>query len=299
MKSRVANLIVAGVSKCGSTSLFSYLASHPDVCGSSVKETQFFMPLKFGKELLPISEYENYFSKCANEKFRLDATPYYLFGRKKIAEAIREVSPDAKIIFIFREPAARSFSWYQHAQYHLMAPAETSFLDFISEGEKRIRENENSWDNYTRSLQEGFYFESLQDWFNIFTNENIKIVFFENLKNNPRNVLHEICEWLNIDSALIPDSVLVPENTRGNYRFRWFRNLFLWARKNQKKLFLTSKPLNRFLKKVEQRLNKTSRKESMSDDDKKYLQNIFKTHNESLKKLLIEKGYSEFPDWLK
>ena len=49
MQAKRANLIVAGVSKCGSTSLFSYLAAHPDVCGSNVKETQFFMPLKFDK----------------------------------------------------------------------------------------------------------------------------------------------------------------------------------------------------------------------------------------------------------
>ncbi|TSA49978.1 MAG: hypothetical protein D4R43_02975, partial [Sphingobacteriales bacterium] len=119
MEPKYANLIVAGVSKCGSTSLFSYLAAHSEVCGSNVKETKFFMPLKFGQQLPPLSEYENYFTNYNNEKYRLDATPSYLFGGKKLAQAIRDNLSDVKIIFILRNPVGRSYSWYQHCLYHL------------------------------------------------------------------------------------------------------------------------------------------------------------------------------------
>ena len=35
-------LLIAGVNKAGTTSVFQYLSSHPDVCGSAVKETKFF-----------------------------------------------------------------------------------------------------------------------------------------------------------------------------------------------------------------------------------------------------------------
>ena len=38
----VANAIIAGVTKAGTTSLFQYLHAHPDVCPSSTKETLFF-----------------------------------------------------------------------------------------------------------------------------------------------------------------------------------------------------------------------------------------------------------------
>ncbi len=37
-----AHLIIAGVPKAGTTSLFRALASHPDISGASEKETQFF-----------------------------------------------------------------------------------------------------------------------------------------------------------------------------------------------------------------------------------------------------------------
>ncbi|MCP5333794.1 MAG: hypothetical protein H7A13_10650, partial [Pseudomonadales bacterium] len=37
------NLIIAGAPKCGTTSLFDYLVQHPQVGGSSVKETCYVM----------------------------------------------------------------------------------------------------------------------------------------------------------------------------------------------------------------------------------------------------------------
>ncbi len=299
MQTRIANLIVAGVSKCGSTSLFSYLAAHPDVCGSNVKETQFFMPLKFGKPLSPMSEYEKFFTECANEKYRLDATPYYLFGGKKIAQAIRENIGEVKIIFILRNPVGRCYSWYQHALYHLMIPKEISFTDYLKTVTEKIKSDVTVWDNYSRAIQESLYAPSLTEWFEVFSVENIKVIFFEHLKQSPCKVMNELCAWLEIDGAKISDEVLKPENTGGTYRFRWFRNLFLWARKNQEKLLLTNKRLNKFLKNIEQRFNKTSRANKMSEADKIYLEQLFKPYNQQLLQLLSAKGYSEFPQWVK
>ena len=37
-ESRVANLVIVGVPKAATSSLFAYLAQHPDICGSDEKE---------------------------------------------------------------------------------------------------------------------------------------------------------------------------------------------------------------------------------------------------------------------
>lgn len=37
------NLVITGFPKCGTTSLFTWLADHPQVTGSTVKETNFFV----------------------------------------------------------------------------------------------------------------------------------------------------------------------------------------------------------------------------------------------------------------
>ena len=43
------NVIIAGTQKAGTTSLFRYLADHPSVCPSSIKEVDFF--LKYNDEI--------------------------------------------------------------------------------------------------------------------------------------------------------------------------------------------------------------------------------------------------------
>lgn len=43
----VPSLIIAGAPKCGTTSLFDYLIRHPDIGGSSVKETHYFMDCNY------------------------------------------------------------------------------------------------------------------------------------------------------------------------------------------------------------------------------------------------------------
>ncbi|HUM46243.1 MAG TPA: hypothetical protein PLD84_04915, partial [Chitinophagales bacterium] len=110
---RLPNLIIGGVHKAGTTSVFTYLSMHPEVCGSSTKEIGFFMPLKYGKEIPSMKEYATYFSHCdAAKRYRLEASPSYLYGKEVIAKRIlQELGKDAKMVFIFRNPADRLFSF--------------------------------------------------------------------------------------------------------------------------------------------------------------------------------------------
>ena len=46
--------IIAGVNKAGTTSLFVSLSTHPDVAPSSIKETRYFLPARYGQSLPPV-----------------------------------------------------------------------------------------------------------------------------------------------------------------------------------------------------------------------------------------------------
>ncbi len=50
------NLVVAGVPKAGTTSLYAYLAQHPDVFAPKTKEIYYFNNFNENKELKDISE---------------------------------------------------------------------------------------------------------------------------------------------------------------------------------------------------------------------------------------------------
>lgn len=51
------NLIIGGVHKAGTTSLFSYLMDHPKVCGSTKKEIHHYTPLRYDEKVGKLDEY--------------------------------------------------------------------------------------------------------------------------------------------------------------------------------------------------------------------------------------------------
>jgi len=53
------NLVIAGVAKCGTTSLFSMLGQHPQILASDLKELNYFSPLADGKPLPPLEPTRN------------------------------------------------------------------------------------------------------------------------------------------------------------------------------------------------------------------------------------------------
>ena len=72
--------IIAGVNKAGTTSLFVSLSTHPDVAPSSIKETRYFLPPRYGAPLAPASVWEGYFAdageraRCASRRRRRTST---------------------------------------------------------------------------------------------------------------------------------------------------------------------------------------------------------------------------------
>ena len=118
----LANAVIAGAEKSGTTSLFRSLSEHPDVAASTVKETRYFQPIMYGHELEPLSVYEAYFAGAGNEAVRLEGTPRYLYGGRPLAERMREVlGPDVRILMVLREPVARfeSFFAFQKARLRI------------------------------------------------------------------------------------------------------------------------------------------------------------------------------------
>ena len=72
--------IIAGVNKAGTTSLFVSLSTHPDVAPSSIKETSYFLPPRYGEPLASASVWEGYFAHAGERAVRLEATPSYFYG---------------------------------------------------------------------------------------------------------------------------------------------------------------------------------------------------------------------------
>ena len=301
---KCANLIIAGFGKAGTTSLFEYLSSHPDICGSAVKETKFFMPLKFRKPLPSLNEYSKFWSHSHGQKYLLDASPSYGFGGRALAESMKKnLREDLKLIFILREPVSKVFSWYRYMQStRLKIPMEITFEKFLeySFNEIDLAETEFRDTPYSKGVSNGLYIKALPIWFELFGKENIKLFFYDDLRSDSKKIVTEICNWLKIDPSLIDETKLHQvANKTMNYRsgrihkvLKSVSNLIPSSMKRSGSVF-------RSLKKTYNKFSQVERNDQMNAETKKNLHEFFQPHNKLLAEFLKEKGYSDLPLWLK
>ena len=113
--------MIAGIQKCGTTSLWRFLRKHPQIKLANKKELHFFnKPLLFktSKEL-DFRDYHHQFWSVEDNHFDKDflygeATPCYSKLNTKMEmhalKLIKQYNPNIKIILLFRDPAERAYS---------------------------------------------------------------------------------------------------------------------------------------------------------------------------------------------
>ncbi len=122
MESNRPNLFIVGAPRCGTTSLHSLLAQHPDIYMSPVKEPHFFardVNQRYEEHLgrrIPslykdLDRYLRLFDNAGGRKIRGESSVYYLYSRVA-AEEIKRFDPAAKIVILLREPVDFLHSLY-------------------------------------------------------------------------------------------------------------------------------------------------------------------------------------------
>src|SRR5687768_10444593 len=97
----LANFIIGGTDKAGTTSVFTYLSAHPSVCGSVIKETNFFRDYYTGDREVDVANYTSYFGHCAHvAPIVMEASPVYLAGGAEVAVRVHALIPQTKLLFI-------------------------------------------------------------------------------------------------------------------------------------------------------------------------------------------------------
>ena len=182
---KLANTVIAGVNKSGTTGLYVALASHRQVAPSAVKETKFFLPLRYGQATPPISEYAGYFEGAGDEPVRLEATPAYFYGGEPLAEGMREALGDPKIIVVLREPVSRFVSFFEYQKVRLRIPETMTIEEYLAIADRLDRadfadpENEKYFAFYG-----GCYADDLPAWTATY-GERLRVVFLDDMVADP------------------------------------------------------------------------------------------------------------------
>ena len=200
------NALIGGTNKAGTTSVFRYLSDHPDVCGSNIKETGFFAKTYIGNVSEDKAVLSRYFSHFSGEKILLEASTSYLALGEQVVPRINSVVGEPKILFILRHPVDRIYSYFNFHSGNLGIPGDLSFKDYLELCKKyesgAIDGSTLTFEvRHLEALQNGKYDSLLRFYEENYSEDKFKVMFFDELKYDPRRFMSEVSFFFDIDSA--------------------------------------------------------------------------------------------------
>ena len=179
------DFIGIGAPRCGTTLLTTILSKHPDVdIPENSKELHYFDGRNYD---LGLDWYHGFFKDIS--KIKGEFTPSYL-RTKEAPVLINEYNPNIKLVVSFRNPVKRAISHYKYliTQGLVNSPFEEVL-------ESRDFEVKNA----------GRYYSQLSNYLNHFDRNQIFILIFEKLLEDPEVELSKLCDFLglNLDPKML------------------------------------------------------------------------------------------------
>jgi len=232
---KLANFIIGGTEKAGTTSVFVYLSQHPQVCAATRKETDFFRNEFTGNLAHDEDNYGCYFgANSIDFPVRMEASPGYLGESSTVAPRIAQLVPDTRLLFILRDPIDRIYSSYNFHVGKLNIPAEIDFSSYVQRCLAFERQESNTqelgldeW--YLKVLRFGNYADALENFYDNFPHAQIKVMFFEDLKEDTPGFMNELSTFLQLDTDFWVDYEFRKTNVTFSGRNKLFHRLAMWA----------------------------------------------------------------------
>ena len=196
--------LLIGAQRSGTTSLFNYLAQHPDVRQPLGKEIHYF-DLHYARGIRWYRGRFPFRHRLRGAALTIDASPYYLL-HPLAPERAAGLLPGVKLVAILRNPIDRAFSHYQH---EVRDGRETlSFPDAIAReaerlaGEEERLRRDSSYYSYNHHrysyTTRGRYLEQLTRWMQHYPRARLLVVQSERLFSEPAAVCAELYQFLGL-----------------------------------------------------------------------------------------------------
>lgn len=171
-KSLLISNIVVGAPKSGTTWLYRHLSHHPNLCVSSIKETNVFLGAR------PISA-SRYWESRGNIT---DVSPDY-FCEPLAVDKIHSYNAEAKILIVLRDPVERALSHY---------------LMLLNYGGSKLGGSELSCD--LPWMKPSLYSKWIPMWRSRF-GEQVRILEFNQLSHDPERFLNAVYEHFEVERS--------------------------------------------------------------------------------------------------
>jgi len=206
---RGPDFLIIGAQKAGTSSLFSYLAEHPNVAPPSRKEMHFFDRLwayRCGIDSYRARFPERTLGPDGSPRITGEGSPHYMF-HPRVPSLVVEHFPDIKLLVVLRNPPDRAYSHYQMIRRR-GGHERLSFEEAIDaegerlEGEEQRMEADANYQSKAHRrfsyLARGIYVDQLMRWAEFFPREQMLILESRELRTSPAAALGRVYEFLGL-----------------------------------------------------------------------------------------------------
>jgi hypothetical protein len=210
VRASLPTFLIIGAAKAGTTSLHSYLAEHPEICMSSNKEPMCFEPADWMERL---GEYRELFEHPAAVRGEASIAYSAYPWAPEIPDRVRAVVPDARIVYLVRDPIQRMLSQYAQMQWnrHLWGAKRfphRPFDELVEDLEAPM--NTPVWCSR--------YATQIERWMERFGDDRVLVLDQRELLTQRRKTLWRVFEFLEVDPTFNSPSWDAEHNTATEHR---------------------------------------------------------------------------------
>jgi len=205
-----------------------------------------------------------------------EASVTYTFPQyEKTPQRIKQIIPDARLIYIVRDPIKRSFSHYLYYRYYGLA----------------------KWDSFKHAMQvspdclgASLYFERIDAYLTYFDPENLLVLIYEDYVSKPTKFFQEIFRFLELDDGFVPKNIGVKTNvsfkSRDELLYKIYRRFSISKMRRWLEHFVPQnlRPLIR--NKIYLVLGSQQDLPTLSQKEERYLEEYFRSDIEKLESFL-------------
>jgi len=180
-----------GAYKSGTTWLVQCLREHPNICVPRIKEVDFFSKkyidgkYSFSHFDKGLKWYQEQFSECdAGANCWGEFSNSYLYD-KDVPKRVKKAFPNIKLLLCLRNPVDRTYSGYLWDK-----------LNFKREKFEGFNINDIKKGDY---INQSLYGKYIGNYLKVFKKEDIHVVLYDDIKNNPKEVIEKTYSFLGLN----------------------------------------------------------------------------------------------------
>ena len=197
-------LFFVGAPRCGTSSMTSYLAQHPEIAISTLKETNYFADDLDLPKPKSEDEYLGLFEPSEATRILGEGSVLCLYSTVA-ADRIKAYQPGARILMFLREPVAAAYSWYAQMRFTANEPLDTFEAALDAEAARKKGDRTGMAGAAVDCPQLLYYRDvysyapQVERYLHAFDREQLLILSYDDFTSDWRAVYRDVCAFLHVD----------------------------------------------------------------------------------------------------